>query len=289
MRLADFIVIGAAKSGTTSLCDYLNHHPQIFMSDPKEPNFFSFDRHYEKGLESYSQLFEQAKSDQLCGEGSVTYSMNTKYPDTPKRIAQQLPHVKLIYIVRHPLDRLVSNWKMLHRSKVDCLDFADILLSNERAPAFIDRSKYWSQINSYRTHFSDDQILVLFFEDLINDPIATTARCYAFLGLDTQVAHVLNTTNVKNSADSQVNRTKLSAFLKNNSFTNAAIKLVPRYIKQQLLQSSLFNRQHNIRTPQWTEESFSYAVEQIKPDAERFLTHYGKAADFWSFSKPIID
>ena len=108
MSKPDFIIIGAAKSGTTTLYQYLCRHPQIYMSTPKEPDFFSLDMNYHKGIEWYESLFDGAKPEQICGEASTTYSRWHQHPKAAERISQYLPKVKLIYIMRHPVDRAYS-------------------------------------------------------------------------------------------------------------------------------------------------------------------------------------
>ena len=108
-RLPDFIIIGAAKAGTTTLHHYLDLNPQIYMSSPKEPCFFSDDEIYVKGVDWYSSLFSSAKPDQACGEASTRYSPYPQYTEAAPRMAELLPHVKLIYIMRHPVDRAYSH------------------------------------------------------------------------------------------------------------------------------------------------------------------------------------
>ncbi len=105
MRLPDFIIIGAAKLGTTTLYNYLSLHPQICMSPVRETEFFAKDEKYIKGLEWYGSFFSNASPHQVCGEKSVTYTIVSKFPEAVPRIAQVLPNVKLIYIMRHPVDK----------------------------------------------------------------------------------------------------------------------------------------------------------------------------------------
>ena len=114
-KIPDFIIIGAAKSGTTSLYKYLCRHPQIFMCTPKEPDFFSIDANYFKGIDWYYSLFNEASPTQVCGEASTTYSRWHQHPKAAERIYQSLGQVKLIYIMRHPVDRAYSFY--VHRFK----------------------------------------------------------------------------------------------------------------------------------------------------------------------------
>ena len=106
----DFIIIGAMKCATSTLHEQLAVQPGIFMSELKEPNFFSDDDQYAKGMEWYLSHFKSAEAKDLCGESSTHYSKLPTYPKTIERIAKYLPDVKLIYVMRHPIDRLKSQY-----------------------------------------------------------------------------------------------------------------------------------------------------------------------------------
>ena len=109
-RTPDFIVIGAMKSATTTLHDQLAQQPGVFMSEPKEPNFFSNDEQYARGMAWYHGLFKDAAPDDLCGESSTHYTKLPTYPHTVERLKEAVPDAKLIYVMRHPIDRLISQY-----------------------------------------------------------------------------------------------------------------------------------------------------------------------------------
>ena len=99
--LPNFIIIGAAKSATTTLTTILPKHPDIFISKPKEPKFFG--RYYSKGWDWYAKRFSDGQGLALRGEGSTMYTSQMKaFKDTPELMHRHLPKLKLIYIVRHP-------------------------------------------------------------------------------------------------------------------------------------------------------------------------------------------
>lgn len=106
----DFIIIGAMKCATSSLHTQLAQQPGIFMTTPKEPNFFSDDGQFALGLSWYKNLFSDAQSGDICGESSTHYSKLPDYPQCIQRMSFYLPTVKLIYVMRHPIDRLVSHY-----------------------------------------------------------------------------------------------------------------------------------------------------------------------------------
>lgn len=180
MRLPDFLVIGAAKSGTTSLFNYLRYHPQIFVPTIKEPNFFGMDEHYAQGLEHYAKLFNEAKPSQLCGEASTDYSKWPKFPQTAARIAQTLPHVKLIYIMRNPIERAYSYYSHINRYQPVKETFEEYLCRTTEA---IDASTYMLQIEQYLSFFPRESFLFLLTEDL-TQPTHTLKQVCRFLEID---------------------------------------------------------------------------------------------------------
>ena len=108
MSLPNFIIIGAGKSGTTSLAHQLGQHPDIFLSDPKEPHFFSINWH--KGIDWYLNIFSRANNCSAVGEASATYTLYPEYKDVPERMASVLgENVRLLYIVRNPVERMLSH------------------------------------------------------------------------------------------------------------------------------------------------------------------------------------
>ena len=126
--LPNFIIIGAAKSATTTLTTILPKHPDIFISKPKEPKFFG--RYYSKGWDWYANRFSDGQGLALRGEGSTMYTSQMKaFKDTPELMHRHLPKLKLIYIVRHPLDRIVSQWRHYRGRHPECPDFSDFMLS----------------------------------------------------------------------------------------------------------------------------------------------------------------
>ena len=106
----DFIVVGAMKSATTTLHEQLARQPGVFMSSPKEPNFFSDDAIYARGWGWYSSLFGEAGPGVVRGESSTHYTKLPTFPRTVERMVHDLPCVKLIYVMRHPIDRLISQY-----------------------------------------------------------------------------------------------------------------------------------------------------------------------------------
>jgi hypothetical protein len=195
-RLPDFIIIGAAKSGTTSLHDYLARHPQICLSasaDPgvrnKEPCFFDAEVNWSRGLEWYRSLFAAARPGQICGEASTNYTRFPQVPDVPQRIAATVPGVRLVYLMRHPVERAYSHYvhrwsRELHPHEPFREDF-DTFAAHD--PVCLDSSDYALQIQRYWQHLPREALLLLRMDDLLADPLATLRRVTDFLGADPAV------------------------------------------------------------------------------------------------------
>jgi len=178
--LADFIIIGAAKSGTTTLFTYLHNHPEVFIAEVKEVEYFCNDINYLKGNDWYKTHFSSKTEGQICGEASTTYSRWPHTEDVPKRMVQLLPDVKLIYIMRHPVERTYSHY-LQHLRKGEMISFEDALL---RDTIYTDCSKYMLQINRYLEYYPRENFLFLLLDELKNKPHKTLERIQNFLGVN---------------------------------------------------------------------------------------------------------
>ena len=118
--LPNFLVIGAGKSGTTSLAAYLDAHPDVFMAHQKEVRFF--DRYWHEGVDWYAAKFAAAAGKAAVGEASPSYLQSA---EAPARTAQTIPGAKLIALLRNPVDRAYSAWTNLHEQGRDPRSFAD--------------------------------------------------------------------------------------------------------------------------------------------------------------------
>jgi len=184
-RLPDFLIIGAAKSGTSTLTDYLRLHPRIWVSPIKEPEFFAVDRVYERGFDWYRELFESAGPDQFCCEASTAYTRWPQLPSAAARIAQALPNAKLIYLMRHPIDRAYSHY--VHRVTKEVYPGQPIRWTFEEHvandPMCLDGSRYMDQIEQYLRYYPKGAFLFLFTDELNRDPKATLSKVWRFLGI----------------------------------------------------------------------------------------------------------
>ena len=177
--LPNLVIIGAMKCGTTSLHEYLNLHPQICMSRIKEPEFF-IKNNWNKGLDWYRSLFPHPAP--VMGESSSSY---TKYPiftGVPERMASVLPDAKLIYLVRDPVKRIVSQYVHMvsHHGEDQSIEEAVRREGNE----YIPYSKYFFQLSKFLEYYPMERVCVVSFEDLQKDRRKTMRTLFEFLGVD---------------------------------------------------------------------------------------------------------
>ena len=179
-RLPHFIIIGAMKAGTTSLYHYLKRHPEVTMSGVKETNFF-LERNFSQGLDWYRRQFPG--DEWIKGEASTNY---TKYPaqkGVPERIYRTLPGVKLIYVLRDPISRVVSH---VHHNLLKGSEEADSWREKlkDTDSHYIQCSLYSMQLEQYLQWFPPEQILIVTTEELNNQRKATLQKIFRFIGVE---------------------------------------------------------------------------------------------------------
>lgn len=187
----EFLIIGAQKSGTTAFFKYLSQHPDIYMPPEKEVEFFHDDKKFNKGKAwYYNTYFANAGEQILKGEASTHYMM---YGNVPERIHGFYPGIKLIALLRNPVERAYSHYKMAVRRGVEDRSFHECVVQNiGRGPIpdtqvdhnrdYVLFGEYGRILQHYLKWFNKDQIMVVFSEDLINEPLLTIQRVYSFLG-----------------------------------------------------------------------------------------------------------
>jgi hypothetical protein len=166
------------KSATTTLHEQLARQPGFYMSRPKEPNFFSDDAMYARGWRWYSALFRPAHEADLRGESSTHYTKMPDYPRTVDRMVRDLPRLKLIYLMRHPIDRVVSQY--VHELTAGRISVG-LSEAVERHPELIDYSRYALQLQPFLEAFGFDNVLTVFFPRLVHHSQSELERIGRFL------------------------------------------------------------------------------------------------------------
>ncbi|MBO1513128.1 sulfotransferase family protein [Metabacillus bambusae] len=195
-----FLIIGAQKCGTTSLYNYLIQHPQIIPALSKEVHFF--DIYFEKGMDWYRNQFPSLESKRwITGEASPYYLF---HPHAPKRIHQFIPKIKLIVLLRNPVDRAYSHYHHQVRMGTEPLSFNEAIkkeesrlkperieiLKNENyhSPiyqncSYLARGRYVEQLKNWMNFFSMEQFLIIRSEDFYSNPTLIFHRVLDFLGV----------------------------------------------------------------------------------------------------------
>ena len=181
--LPNLLIIGARKAGTTSLHSYLSLHPQIFMSKEKELSFFDAKNRWQRGTEWYKTNFDSSFA--INGESSPQYSRFPRTPGVPERIKQVLGTPKLIYMVRDPVERIVSDYVQIVDWRPSTGSFADVLADIENnSEEYLQGSSYFLQITQYLKCFPRESLLVVLQERLRKERRKTLSEIFRFLGVD---------------------------------------------------------------------------------------------------------
>lgn len=249
-RMPDFLIIGAMKSGTTSLFELLGRHPDIFVPYWKELQYFSRDHKFNRGEKFYRDEFIDAREDQLIGEASTCYSRWPHYPHAAERIAKRLPNIRLIYLMRHPVERAYSHYghimqERMIRKSGEILSFKEAL-ENDRE--IIDASLYMMQIERYLPLFQRDQFLFLTLDELKSSPATLLQRTQEFLAIK-PIDLAARSEVTANKWGDKVTETRIRGFIKGlqnvRGLSGVIKKVLPRATRQQLkdtlIQSNFLN------------------------------------------------
>lgn len=281
--MPNFLIIGAPKSGTTALYSYIKQHPQVFMSPVKEPQFFAFEGEELNfqgpkvqinssitDLESYQALFQGVKDEKAIGEASALY---LGIPKAPERIDHYLPDVKMIAILRHPVDRAYASFMHLIRDGREPLtNFADALEAEEKRIAenwgFLWRYKqlgfYSAQLERYFKRFPREQMRVYLYDDFCERPLEIIQDIFQFLDIDRNFIPDLS---VKPNVSGRPRFKFIQNFIrKPNPIKNVIKPLLPQQRKEYLT-SQLAN--WNLNKPKLSLEFKAELTEQFQED----ITH----------------
>lgn len=243
-NLPDFLIIGASKSGTTSLYRYLDSHPEIYMSSIKEPRYFAFAEHRPQvrgpyserlnrrivwKLEDYRKLFSRQSQEKVAGEASAMYLNSLR---SPKTIQRMIPDVRLIAILRHPADRAYSSFCQNRRNGAERFhDFSLALEAEEERSNlhwvgfnYRNAGSYGSHLERYYSLFPKKQLLVFLYEDLVADVSAVLGNICRFLDVDDEFQ--FDTSEQHNVTRGIPRSNVFSRMLKEKSLAKSAFKLV---------------------------------------------------------------
>jgi len=178
--LPNLLILGAAKSGTTSLHRYLAQHPEVSMSRRKELAFFTRDD-WQARLGWYESRFPAGTA--VRGESSPVYTMHPAVHSPAERIHSLLPGVKLVYLVRDPIERLVSHYVEARADGFESRSLGRVLAEDGKRSMYVCASLYSLQIDEYLTYFSTDQLLIIDQSELRIARADTMRSVFSFLGV----------------------------------------------------------------------------------------------------------
>ncbi len=273
--LPNFIIVGAEKAGTTTLADTLSRHPEVFMCNPKEPRFFATYRnrdaglHYnnwDRGLHWYESLFNGANGYKAIGEASPAYTWAPDSMGVPKRIYQCLGDIRYIYVVRNPINRIVSHYQhaLFYRWIPDHTTFETSL---ELIPVLKNCSRYFYQIEQYLPYTRREQWHIVILEELIQAPNSIAREMFRFLEVDDISMTQLQAKNVTDEKRRPPMLIKQMSFLK-PYLPYSAVQLGKRLLIR------MFARK--IKKPIISVDIRDALIEELKPDIQRLSEFYGK-------------
>lgn len=278
MTRPNFLLIGAPKAGSTTLWHHLRDHPEVFMPEVKEPNFFCDDAPRAGDRSWYRALFAGAEGKRAVGEASVAYSLVERNPGTPARIARELPGVRLLYIVRHPLKRIESAWRHHLRSGNPVPGSFSEAVHTFRP--ILEGTLYARNLNAFRKHFSDRQIQVVFLEELQARPADVLRCCDEFLRVDPALRPRSEPVAHNASAPLRRDRSALLSTLRRLGAESGASDWLPAAARAKLRAWTTAP----LPEPVWDPGTRRWALEQLREDAAWILSYAGKPADYWDLA-----
>lgn len=278
-KIPNFFIVGAAKSGTTSVYEYLSQHPDIYLSPNKEPHFFSNKafslphngpgdnkynfRRIKKTWEDYIDLFKGVKNEKVLGEASTSYLHY--YRTAAPLIYKSNPEAKILIILRNPVDRAFSAYWHMIRDKRETLSFEDALKSEENRKKenfaglwfYTEVGFYYNQVKEYLNTFDKNSVKICLFDDFDKNPKQVIDDIFRFLGVDD---------NFNPNINIKHNTSKLSKFGTLNRFFNDY-----DHPLKKVLRPIFFNtvgRDNTDRLFHYTRDKFRL---KMKPETRRYL------------------
>ncbi|MCB8924450.1 MAG: sulfotransferase [Ardenticatenaceae bacterium] len=299
MTLPNFLIIGAAKSGTSALYHYIRRHPEIYMSPRKETHFFAFEDS-DPGtngpgdtipgaitqMDEYLKLFQNVKDEKAIGEASPTYIY---LPRASERIKFHIPDVRMVGILRNPVDRAYSAYMHLIRDGREPIsDFGQALrLEEERVRLnwgpiwhYTRGGLYFEQVKRYYDLFEKDQLRIYLHEELDQTPELVLKDVFNYLGVsDSWMPDVSVRPNVSGVPKSaRLHSFMHSLFLKPNLVKSVSRKVVPEYVRWRLTtQLRTMNMTKRPMSPKVRNE----LVEFFREDVEKLAVLIGRDLSHW--------
>lgn len=293
--LPNMIIVGAPKGGTTTLHYVLAQHPEVFMSEIKEPGFFwSYGQEVRlhgpsaillkhrviSQLESYQALFEGVTSEKVVGESSASYMF---HPRSPQLLHQFIPNAKLVFILRQPADRAFSSYTQYLRDGVEpCSDFAEAVEQEKQGlrdhwtfGRHLQYGFYHQAFQAYLEYFDSQQMHISLFDDLRSDPYGLMKGLFQFLEVDnTFVPDMTHHHNVSGVIGNPLIR----AFWIQTNRLRAAIRPLTTQKMRHTFSEWVFS---SAKKPEFSPELRLELTEYYRKDIEQLQNFLGRDLSQW--------
>lgn len=268
----------------------LGQHPDLCISHPKEPGFFSWPHRWERGFDWYRERFAHCSGSELWGECSTTYSQVGVFPEVPGRIAAVAPDARIIYSIRHPLDRIRSAW-IQYRSQGRRDVPADFNEAVRSVPQLVDASRYRDQIEAYLEYLPPKRIRVILFDDMVARPEEAVRDCFEFLGVD-PAPHPRQRVDAVNAAvTKRADRAPVAVLRKVPGMARLdPAKRVARAVSRTAVGRATVamakrTLRRSIPPPRWDPTLRAQVVAELAPQARWALRFAGRDPDTWNLDE----
>ena len=276
--IPNVFLVGAAKSGTTSLATMLSRHREVYLPSTKEPEFFSFDSNFGRGLDWYKELYREAGNAKVVLDASTGYSRYPEIPATVERLRSQTPDAKIIYLMRDPVDRSFSHyvhrWSTeLHPNTPFRVSFEEHIESDTMC---INSSDYKLQLEQYLDCFPAESVLCLFTHQLRQSPQEVLAKAWEFMGVSVDQSSLEKDVRQNETAaylDSRV-RVAITNRLKSNWIVARSMSIVPRPARElayRILRRTAFGKK----------VANGFEPPKMKPQTRKRLQSRFKSSNHW--------
>ncbi|MCD6187365.1 MAG: sulfotransferase domain-containing protein [Desulfuromusa sp.] len=266
--LPGFIIIGAMKGGTSSLYRYIASHPEVVPSSTKETDFFKTVDDFNKGLDWYKSLFR--KNGELAFEASPNYTKRHLFPGVPARMHSILPETKLIYVLRDPIDRVVSHYVHNYAHGRESRLLSEVIRSPDSN--YIQTSNYYFQIQGFLEYYSDKKLLLIESERLRKDTVNVVNDVFKFLNLSPEHDTSILEKNFHLSSEKK-RKSSLERALETrttNQYLRSGIRLITAPLRK------------SIERPKLSSVDSTILAEALAPDVEKLRRFSGLEFSSWS-------
>lgn len=279
--MPDFVIIGAMKCATSTLHDQLARVEGVSMSEPKEPNFFSDELNWAKGMGWYESLFDSMPSSDLKGESSTHYTKLPTYPLCVSRMREHLPSARFIYVMRDPINRIVSQY--IHEwSQRVIEDGCSIDDAIDLHPNLVEYSKYATQVSPYVEEWGMNRVLPVFFERLMQNPQEEFERVGRFLGITSEMRW--DTSDAQNvSAQRQRRGPVMDAIL-----GNRALQIIRRTLMPEAVRAKFRSRWTMKERPVLSDASIEKLHAMLDPDMQQLGAWIGRDLSCRTYREVIM-